>query len=159
MNEAVVNTIIKNMFNEQGVAYKIPDPGKGEVFTSIERPFDGFGTISIDNKQYPMYWEAKYSNTLKAFNFKNSLREHQAEWLDKFSKVENSYNFVILGVDVSNRDKRLYIFDWPSYRKYFYGFEENNKTINSVNKNILETLKYIPIIKKQAHFDVNKINY
>jgi|LSQA01.1.fsa_nt_gi hypothetical protein len=155
--EAYVNRVIKNSFSIVG--YKIPDNTYAGNFSSFEikKPFDGLGVHSFsDNPQYiySVYWEAKYSNGLKAFNLKNSLAPHQALNLELFSKGTTSLCFVILGVNNGRKDYRLYVFDWHVVKPYYYGeIIEKGKEVYSLKQKLLEKLPYYLIDRKEDKFN------
>ncbi len=102
-NEAELNRIIKNSMD---VGYKIPDAAKSEVYTSVARPFDVMGV----HEGKCVFIESKFMKELKAFSF-SLIRDHQIQWLNKFNTAESSVCLVALGVKVTSRDKRLYLFD------------------------------------------------
>lgn len=105
MKEADLNRIIANSL-EWG--YKIPDPPQIVATTASQRPFDGFGIF----KNYPVYWEGKFSKQLKAFDL-SRIADHQAEALDAiYRQLSPAHTWIVYGVHVGRADFRIWIFDW-----------------------------------------------
>lgn len=75
MNEAELCTII---VKSGTLLYKIPDP-TGLYNRTIKRPCDIIGGLEFNGKYYPAFIEAKYMNTLRAFNL-NRIEPHQADF-------------------------------------------------------------------------------
>lgn len=130
MNEADLNTIVKNSVNETigGWAYKIPDPQGQQAISAVQRPYDGFGFLNYS----PLYWEGKFQKGYKAFNFKR-IEDHQidnltiAQVLSKKNKIP-VYSCVALGV-------------WQSreyFDVFFFDIESLNQLIGSGKKSILK---------------------
>ena len=136
MNEAELCTII---VKSGTLLYKIPDP-TGLYNRTIKRPCDIIGRLEFNGKYYPAFIEAKYMNTLRAFNL-NRIEPHQADFLTQWSKIEGAYCFIILGISVNRGDIRAYIFDWKSLRPLYKSF--------SIHKKYLSLLPYNPIQKKR----------
>ena len=136
MNEAELCAII---VKSGTLLYKIPDP-TGLYNRTIKRPCDIIGGLEFNGKYYPAFIEAKYMNTLRAFNL-NRIEPHQADFLTQWSKIEGAYCFIILGISVNRGDIRAYIFDWKSLRPLYKSF--------SIHKKYLSLLPYNPIQKKR----------
>lgn len=136
MNEAELCTII---VKSGTLLYKIPDP-TGLYNRTIKRPCDIIGGLEFNGKYYPAFIEAKYMNTLRAFNL-NRIEPHQADFLTNWNKIEGARCFIILGVSVKRGDNRVYIFDWKSLCPIYKSF--------SIHKKYLSLLPYNPIQKKR----------
>lgn len=135
-SESSACTIIKNSFIEQGhYLYKIPDP-TGQYAATIKRPFDLIGRYN----DKAVYIEMKYSSKLESFNIKR-IEDHQYQNLIEFKKIKNAICLVGLAVNVSSKDKRIYLWDVDEvYNRYL---EEKNYL-----KKELELLSFYSI-KKQ----------
>jgi len=136
MSESVFCTILKNSFIVQGhYLYKIPDPTGDFVFT-IKRPFDLIGRYNTN----AIYIEMKYSSSLQSFNL-NRIDEHQYESLLEFKKIQNAICLIGLGVNVSSKDKRIYL----------WGVEEVYKRHIEKKNYLKKELEQIPFytVKKQ----------
>ena len=147
MNEAQFCTIIKNSMID---GFKIPDP-TGQFSSTIKRAYDGIGLLNIDNELRFCCWEAKWLKTLSAFNF-SKIEPHQDYFLRAHRKAKNVLSYLIVGIDASRADKRVYIFDWDEDfgKLYQNGF--------SIHKKRLELLPYNKIIKSKFNFS-NIIKY
>jgi penicillin-binding protein-related factor A (putative recombinase) len=117
-----------------GCHYKIRDLSG---LATAKQPFDLFGAI----KDAPAYVEVKFNKTTSSFNL-NRIEPHQADWLDKFSRVNGAICLVILGVHVKRGDLRSYVFNWKSlatkYReKHSYWWKDLEKLpYNEVKKGV-----------------------
>jgi penicillin-binding protein-related factor A (putative recombinase) len=99
MNEATLNTIIKNSLT---FGHKISDNGiHGKL------PCDGFGMYGSK----PFYWEAKILPKPMAFNF-NRLEDHQMEALSTIKRLGGDavITAFIICVDYGRGDKRVFIY-------------------------------------------------
>ncbi len=108
MKESELNTIISKSFNNHpnSRCTKIPD---GQGGRSIQLPFDYFG--SYDG--VPLYGESKLiKSNLNAWNFKNTVEEHQFENLHFYAnqKVETLCLFSI-GYYIPNKLKIIFFFN------------------------------------------------
>lgn len=87
-------------------AFKIPDDGTS-LAIGVKRPFDGFGALN----GFPVYWEAKYLNSVRAYNF-SSLKDHQIDNLIAIKKeIPYAKCLFIVGVQWSARELRAYVFE------------------------------------------------
>lgn len=157
-DEAFINRCVRNTLRESGgVAFKIPDPQGAAVYTTVKNPFDGFGAFKeADGRIVPVYWESKWSRELKAFNLKNSLQEHQAEYLEKFGIIENSVCLVPYGVQVKRGEIRVYLFLWEAVSDFFKGIEIDGKVKNSIPAKVLEKLPSAKIDNKTNTFEIKR---
>jgi penicillin-binding protein-related factor A (putative recombinase) len=97
MLEAQFNTIIGNSLDWR---HKIGDAGR------FKKPFDGFGVF----RGKPVYWEAKWLKTPKAFPW-SRLEDHQIESLLNIQRLmPDAHCLFIIGVDYGRADKRIFIF-------------------------------------------------
>lgn len=142
-SEAEFCTVVKNSLIN---GFKIPD-ATGMFASSIQRCFDGIGSIKVDDKLKFVCWEAKFMKSLGAFSLK-VVEPHQDAYLRAYQQCENIQTFVILGIDIDRTDKRAYVFDWNElYPLYEVGF--------SFHKKFLDNLPYNPI--KKGKFEFNNI--
>lgn len=142
-SESEFCTVIKNsMIN----GFKIPDP-TGAFSATIQRAFDGIGSLKIDDKLKFVCWEGKFMKSLGAFSLK-MVEPHQDAYLRAYQECESIQTYVILGIDISRTDKRAYVFDWNElWPLYQIGF--------SFHKKFLIELPYNEI--KKGTFEFNNI--
>ena len=152
MKESDFNSIFVSSINTSGgKAYKIPDPQKGEVYTSSQRPFDLFG--SWNNKCF--FVESKMEKSEHgSFNFKR-LADHQKDALDKFNIAsgDSADSLVVLAYWQSRSLFEVYVFDYTLIKKLL---ESGKKSI--IKKEILilkENDFYVNIRKKK--FNVTEL--
>lgn len=108
MKESNLNTIISNSFNNyiNSKCTKIPDPIQGR---GIQLPCDYFGSYN----GIPLYGESKLiKSNLNAWNFKNTVEEHQFENLHFYAnqKVE-TLSIYTIGYYVPRQLKIVFVFD------------------------------------------------
>lgn len=143
--EAEYCSVIMHALNEAGVGYKIPDP-TGQFAATIKRCFDMIGRIG-DN---PVYLEAKFNKKMMACSMKR-VEEHQAFYLDEFSKVKGAKCYLAWGIQVARGDCRSYIFDWSAvselYKKQFSFHIKHLEKLpyNEIHKS---TFQFVNIITK-----------
>jgi penicillin-binding protein-related factor A (putative recombinase) len=143
--ESFFNTVFKNSIIEieknPCSAYKISDIG-GEA--TIQKPFDGFGVFQ--NKS--MYWEAKRVNGVSAFNIKNLFegeRGHQMLYMDMFSKIPDTYTWVVLFCYIP-RKSIMYVFEYDTIKRLY---EEG---VTSIKKKNLLCLPFSEIKKEKFDY-------
>lgn len=142
INRTVKNALIKN----SGAAFKITDPHGAEVYSTVKNPFDGFGAFrEEDGTVHPVYWESKWDRDLKAFNLKNHLQPHQADYLTAFSVVTDSICLVPYGTKASRKDTRIYFFLWDAVKDLYNGVEIKGKVKHSIPAKVLEKLPYAKV--------------
>ena len=135
-NESEACTIIKNSFiHYGGECYKIPDPSS-TFNKTIQRPFDLIGVY----KGRPLYAEVKHMNKLAVFDL-GRIEDHQIDFLTRFKKIKYSICLVLLTINVSRTDKRLYIFDDLTV------LTERKSNKSNIKKKELESLIWFPIKK------------
>lgn len=142
-NEAEVCSIITRSFK---FLVKIPDPNSNYTQTSI-RCFDGIGMLKesdlIENgkdKYSFVCWEAKHLKGLQAFSFQR-VEDHQDYYLSEYSKCDNVYSLLLVGVSVARGDNRIYVFDYKDCGHDMF------KVKWSIHKQYLEKLPYNKITK------------
>ena len=135
MNEAKINTIIKNSMDW---AFKIPD---NPTNAFIANAFDGFGLY----KGKAIYWEAKYLAKPMSFNF-NKLANHQIDNLLKIYNLslsqDNIIPLILIAVNFGRADVRIF---------YYKDMQEiYNRKLNkqSILKKEFENAKNFIKIKK-----------
>ena len=138
--EAEYCSVIIHSLNEAGIGYKIPDP-TGQFAATIKRCFDIIGRID----DYPAYIEAKFNKSMSACSMKR-VEEHQAFYLDEFSKVPNAKCYLAWGIQVARGDCRSYIFDWRAVSELY-------KKQHSFHIKHLEKLPYNEIHKGIFKFE------
>lgn len=148
-NEAEVCSIITRSFE---YFVKIPDPNANYTQTSI-RCFDGIGMLKestlIENgsdKYSFVCWEAKHLKGLQAFSFQR-VEKHQDYYLSEYSKCDNVYSLLLVGVSVARGDNRIYIFDYNDCGHEMF------KAKWSIHKQFLERLPYNKISKGIFNID------
>lgn len=145
-NEAEVCSIITRSYDK---LVKIPDPSGNFTQTSI-RCFDGIGSLPIsvifndetEEKDVFVCWEAKHLKGMQAFSFKR-VEPHQDYYLAEYSKCDNVYALLLVGVSVARGDNRIYVFDYSSCGHYLY------QANWSIHKQYLEKLPYNKVSKGQ----------
>jgi hypothetical protein len=147
--------IVKNINEQNEWCYKIPDPGKSEVFKTTERPFDGFAYT----KDFGIVFENKFQkNEIKSFNLKNQIKSHQIENLSKIREITKNWQtkilcIVILGIYFPRKYTELFIFSID----YINNCLKNDKY--SILKKELEKMhnENKTIIMKSGIFDINEL--
>lgn len=134
------------------VGYKIPDPNSSYK-KAVKRPFDGIGMLTekelynTDSEEKVFVcWEAKLLKKMSAFSMK-LVEPHQNDYLSAYSEAKNVQSLLIVGMDCSRTDKRVYIFDWNTIKKfnlYGKGF--------SIYSKYLEKLPYSEVKKDTFKF-------
>ena len=143
--EAEYCSVIMHALNEAGVGYKIPD-STGQFAATIKRCFDMIGRIGDS----PVYLEAKFNKKMMACSMKR-VEEHQAFYLDEFSKVKGAKCYLAWGIQVARGDCRSYIFDWSAvselYKKQFSFHIKHLEKLpyNEIHKS---TFQFVNIITK-----------
>ncbi len=143
--EAEYCSVIMHALNEAGVGYKIPDPSN-QFSATIKRCFDIIGRIGDS----PVYLEAKFNKKMMACSMKR-VEEHQAFYLDEFSKVKGAKCYLAWGIQVARGDCRSYIFDWSAvselYKKQFSFHIKHLEKLpyNEIHKS---TFQFVNIITK-----------
>lgn|SRR5574344_420871 len=156
-NEAQFNTIVKNSLIESGgIGFKISDmAGSLSGGFTIQSPFDGFGILHTDKKNYNVYWESKFNKEMKSINL-NRIEDHQAANLTAYNVTDSSLCLFILGVSVSRGDNRAYIFYWNAIKKYFPNYSIHAKELEKLPYNEIhkDVFKFTNIINEE---DLNMI--
>jgi len=138
MHENDLNAVISKSLSW---SFKIPDDGTS-LAIGVKRPFDGFGA----HHGFPVYWEAKYLNSVRAFNF-SALKEHQIENLIALKQeIPYAKCLFIVGVQWSARELRAYIFEDLGYIKI------RKQAKKSILAEEFKTLTNF-IVKKNGVFD------
>ena len=125
--------------------YKIPDDGSS-VGIGGKRPFDGFGALN----GRPVFWEAKLLKSFESFNFKK-LKSHQIQNLIDYKKeIPNAFCLFVIGVIVSPRKVRLYV--WSSLNDLLEIQKRKEEKNNIKAKELLTLTNYIEKTKGTFNF-------
>lgn len=154
--ESEFNRVIRNtLLLRSGFGYKISDAQGGG---GQQRPFDGVGIY----EQVPVFWEAKFSKTLKPLNLKELFegeRRHQMETFETiFQSVPSSrlHLWVPYGVAIP-RAPVTYLFEYATLKTLYEGgtLSLHAKVLNNLptlmikttqgRKIIIDTLQPIPL--------------
>lgn len=148
-NEQETNNIFrKSIFDANGWAYKIPDPGASEALTAVPRPFDGFSVLNGEL----LCWEGKFLNKMSSFNLQ-TIKDHQIENLLAIKNLSNTAEcWIVLGVNVARGDNRIYIF------KDIHDINKRREAKQNFLKKELESLPYYKVFKNSIDLS-NLTNY